>query len=111
MAKRPALTKKLLHAPKKTPRTPKYPDEHRYHHPHHPHKPLSLETLKELIMAISQSVAAALDAQDVTLAALSKKVDDFIAAHPPVDPADDAAVVARVEAQGKAVNDISAKLV
>ncbi len=61
-------------------------------------------------MALSATVLAALDAEDQKIAALSTKVDDFIATHQSNSAADDQAIVDRVTAQGSAVDAIAAKL-
>jgi hypothetical protein len=79
-------------------------------HIHH-HKRITLRTLLEDFMALSQTVVAALDAEDQKIADLSQKVDAFIASHQSNSAADDQAVVDRVTAQGAAVDAISAKLV
>ena len=79
--------------------------------PVHHHKRITLRRLLEDFMALSQTVLAALDAEDQKIADLSKKVDDFIATHQGNSAADDQAVVDRVTAQGAAVDAISAKLV
>ena len=61
-------------------------------------------------MALSQTVQAALDAQDVKIAALSQKVDDFVASHQG-NAADEQAIVDRLTKQGASVDAIAAKLV
>ncbi len=96
-------------APK--PRKPPYPGEppHTPEHPHR-HKRHTLRTVLELVMALSQSVSDALNAQDQKLAALATKVDEFIASHQSNSAADDQAIVDRMTPQGAAVDAISAKL-
>lgn len=97
---------------KTAPRKPRKPIRRRRRH-HHDDEDIitTILRLERFIMAISQSVSDALDRQDQKLAEVSRKVDDFIAAHPPVDPADNDAIVARLSAQGQALDAISAKLV
>jgi hypothetical protein len=61
-------------------------------------------------MALDQTVTDALTAQDAKIADLAAKVDAFIAAHQGNSAADNAAIVAAVQAQGAAVDAISGKL-
>lgn len=81
--------------------------------PHTPkprHGKHSLRALEKLIMAVSQTVTDALDAQDRKIADLSQKVDDFVASHSGSNPADDQAIVDRLVKQGASVDAIAAKL-
>jgi hypothetical protein len=61
-------------------------------------------------MALDQTVTDALTAQDAKIADLAAKVDAFIASHQGSSAADNAAIVAAVQAQGTAVDAISSKL-
>jgi hypothetical protein len=70
---------------------------------------LTLE-LEIALMALDQTVTDALAAQDAKIADLAAKVDAFIAAHQGSSAADNAAIVAAVQAQGQAVDAISSKL-
>ena len=108
MAKR--IPVKPTPKPPRLPRKPPYPGEYppRRRHDHH-HPPTNRE-LERIIMALSQTVQAALDAQDVKIAALSQKVDDFVASHQG-NAADEQAIVDRLTKQGASVDAIAAKLV
>jgi hypothetical protein len=80
--------------------------------------------LEIMIMAVDQTVTDALSAQDANIAAqdakladLSAKVDAFIASHQGSSAADNAAIVAalqaqgtKVQAEGAVVDGIAAKL-
>jgi hypothetical protein len=70
---------------------------------------LTLE-LEIALMALDTTVTDALAAQDAKIADLAAKVDAFIAAHQGNSAADNAAIVAAVQAQGTAVDAISSKL-
>jgi len=100
------------------PRTPTHHGDQTPHtRPHHRRHPHTHEELVELvialeaqIMALSQTITAALDAQDQKIADLGHKVDDFIATHQG-NAADDQAIVDRLAKQGASVDAIAAKLV
>jgi hypothetical protein len=87
---------------------------------HHDGRPCELRTLEHIIgfvlelesqiMALDQTVTDALAAQDKKISDLSASVDAFIASHQSNSAADNAAIVAAVQAQGSAVDTIAAKL-
>ena len=96
-------------AKKITPK-PRKPVHHRKRHHTHTELVELVIALEAQIMALSQSVTAALDAQDQKIADLGHKVDDFIATHQG-NAADDQAIVDRLAKQGAAVDALAAKLV
>ncbi len=61
-------------------------------------------------MALDKTVTDALALQDQKLADLAAKVDAFIAAHQTNSAADNAAMVAAVQAEGTVVDGITQKL-
>jgi hypothetical protein len=106
-------------APKPTP-TPAVKPTSKKHPPFRCHDGRVIQTLAHVIelaleleikiMAVDQTVTDALAAQDAKIADLSTKVDAFIAAHQGTSAADNAAIVAAVQAQGQAVDAVAAKL-
>ncbi len=115
MAKRPVRPVPHKRPEPKQPKTPPYPGEHPHapehrHRHHRPIGPLTLLLLEEWIMALSQVVTDKLDSEDQKIADFGKKLDDFIATHQGNQAADDAALVARLDAQGQAIDAASAKL-
>jgi hypothetical protein len=87
---------------------------------HHDGRPCELRTLAHVIefiltleshiMALDQTVTDAIAKQDAKLADVSAKVDAFIASHQSNSAADNAAIVAALDAQGAVVDGIAAKL-
>ena len=87
---------------------------------HHDGRPCELRTIEHVIdfilelesqiMALSQTVTDALAKQDAKLKDASDKLDAFIASHQTNSAADDAAVVAALDAQGAVVDSMTAKL-
>ncbi len=103
-------------AKRNPPQTRKAAGKH-YHHDGRPCELRTLEhiigfilTLEEQIMSLSQTVTDALAKQDAKLKDASDKLDAFIASHQTNSAADDAAVVAALDAQGAVVDGMVAKL-
>ncbi len=97
MAKRPVRPVPHKRPEPKQPKTPPYPGEHPHapEHRHRHHRPIGPLTL---------------DSEDQKIADFGKKLDDFIATHQGNQAADDAALVARLDTQGQAIDAASAKL-